>query len=392
MEKPNLTSLSQFIEMLKHHIHHFIFALTLLSLAALTTWWTVFIHNSIQAQHNSHLEKLRVELDYISKELRNRKASPNPGVLAQDDRFEILNCNDYDRSMIVSLEPRWPDLCIRPRTITLEQIEHKYNRLNFMLIGEAGFFVLIILVSSFFLYLFIQLERRTNLEVKRFWERSAHEIKTPITGIKAFLQNLKSHAYNADELAPYVDLALKQVANQEQLANNIMSGYHLKSKDISVKLTDLELNTYLNEYFERSPLQFTDACLQLEFQTDRNVCVKADPSKLKVILDNIIDNAIKYCTPGLVLTADIKLERKKAIVTIADNGPGIPPEKAKKVFSAFKHPDEELPVKRRGAGFGMFISRQLIHQMGGDLQIKGAGGGKGSRFLIYLNLVAKNEL
>ena len=224
MENPNLKSLSQFFDMLKRHIHHFIFALTLLSLAALITWWTVFIHNSIQAQHNSHLEKLRVELGYISKELGNRENSPNPGVLEQDDRFEILNCTVYDRSMIVKLEPRWPELCVRPRQIALEQIEHKYNRLNFMLIGEAGFFVLIILVSSFFLYRFIQLERRTTLEVKRFWERSAHEIKTPITGVKAFLQNLKSHTYNADELAPYVDLALKQVANQEQLANNILSG------------------------------------------------------------------------------------------------------------------------------------------------------------------------
>jgi signal transduction histidine kinase len=338
------------------------------------------------------LEKLGVELEYISKELGNRENSPTPGVLEQDDRFEILRCITSERPLERRLEPHWTDLCIRPRKITLEQIEHKYNRLNVMLIGEAGFFVLIILVSSFFLYRFIQLERRTALEVKQFWERSAHEIKTPITGVKAFLQNLKSHAYNAEELAPYVDLALKQVANQEQLANNIMSGYHLKSKDIFTKLNDIEINGFLTEYFERSPLQFTDARIQLKFQTSKNVCVKADPTNLKVILDNIIDNAIKYCTPDLALTVDIKIDKKKAIVTIADNGPGIPPEKVKNVFSAFRYLDEELPVKSRGAGFGMYISRQLIQHMGGDLQIISEGDGKGSQFLIYVNLVMKNEL
>jgi len=261
-----------------------------------------------------------------------------------------------------------------------------------MLIGEASFFVLIILVSSFFLYRFIQLERRTALEVSRFWERSAHEIKTPITGIKAFLQNLKSQAYNTDELAPYVDLALKQVANQEQLANNIMSGYHLKSKDISVKLTVCELTAFLKDYFERSPLQFTQARIQLDFRSDRKVYVKADPTDLKVILDNIIDNAIKYCPSDLLLTVDIRAEKKKAIVTIADNGPGVPPEQVRNVFSAFKYLDEELPVKRRGAGFGLYISRQIAQHMGGDLRIISQGKGKGSRLLIDLNLVTKNEL
>jgi signal transduction histidine kinase len=384
----NLTIFSHLFRSLKRHIHHFIFALTILSLAALITWWAVFIRNSIRAQHSTQLEKLRFEMEYRSKELGNQENSPIPGVLQNDDRFEVFKCTANDQSMVFRLEPRWPDLCLRPRKTVLEQIENKYSRLNFMLIGEGSFFVLIILVSSFFLYRFIQLERRTALEVKRFWERSAHEIKTPITGIKAFLQNLKSHAYNAEELAPYVDLALKQVANQEQLANNIMSGYHLRSKDISVKSIDLELKEFLGQYFDNSPLQFTDSQIHLKFQTSGKIHVKADPSNLKIVLDNIIDNAIKYCLPDLVLAVDITSGKKRAVVSISDNGPGIPPEKANNVFSAFKHPDEELPVKRRGAGFGMYISRRLVHQMGGDFQIISKGVGKGSEFLIHLDLVS----
>ena len=79
-------------------------------------------------------------------------------------------------------------------------------------------------------------------------------------------------------------------------------------------------------------------------------------------------------------------------MTIADNGPGIPHDKVKNVFTAFRHLDVELPVTRRGAGFGMYISRQLAHQMGGNLQIISEGSGKGSQFLIYLNLVTKIEL
>jgi len=392
MANLNYPSFGLFFDLFKRHIHHFIFALTILSLAALIAWWTVFIHNSILIQHNSQLEKLGFELNSISRELGNGNTPPTPGILEVDKRFEILMCSADDQTIVRRLEPRWPDLCVRPREVVLERIESKYKRMHFMLIGEAGFFVMIILVSSFFLYRFIQLERRTALEVRRFWERSAHEIKTPITGIKAFLQNLKSHTYDTEELAPYVDLALKQVANQEQLADNIMSGYQLKLKDISTKLTNFELKTFLTEYFEKSPLQFINARVRLKFQNRRDIFVKADRTNLKVVLDNIVDNVIKYSMPDLILTVDINTGKKKAIVTIADNGPGMSPEKMRNALSAFKHSDEDLPVKRRGAGFGLYISRQLTHHMGGDFRISSEGHGKGSQFLITLNMAAGNDL
>ncbi|MBN1222572.1 MAG: hypothetical protein JXB23_04955, partial [Candidatus Aminicenantes bacterium] len=232
---------------LKNHIHHFVFILTILSLAALLAWWTVFIRSSIRSQKNNHLEGLEKDMKYLALQLGSDiRCPPSQGQVEHDERFELILCHNAYQQGTIALEPYWPEYCIRTRRSILNLIETKYKRQNFMLVGEAGFFVLVLLLSSFFLYRFIQLERRTSQEVSRFWERTAHEIKTPITGIKAFLQNLKNRSYDVDELVPYVEMALKQVSKQEQLADNIVSGYHLKSRAAPKIQEKIRLKEYLS--------------------------------------------------------------------------------------------------------------------------------------------------
>jgi len=376
---------------LKRHLHHFVFILTILSLAALLAWWTVFIRSSIRSQKSSHLGLLKKDMKYIALLLgSDPRLSPSPGVLDQDQRFELILCRDGDAPNMLFLKPHWPEYCIRIRDSIIARIEAKYERQNFMLVGEAAFFGLVLLLSSFFLYRFIQLERRTGREVARFWERTAHEIKTPITGIKAFLQNLKSRSSDAGELARYVDMALKQVSKQEQLADNIVSGFHLKSRTSSGKLEKIRLKEYLCEYFRKSALHIVDASLHLDFRNKSEIAVLAQSGSLKIILDNIVDNAIKYCTPGLDFAVDTGREKKEAVVKLRDNGPGIPKKFRETVFQAFRHPDRELPVKRQGTGMGLYIARQMARRMGGDLRVSSEDGVRGSEFVLVLQTAKSN--
>ncbi len=188
---------------IKKRTHHLMFGLAIIALAALLTWWFFFIRDSIHMQESIGIENLELKLDYFALILGIEEAVPPPvGVFGRDDRFEIGFCEGFGQGEGQRLLPHWPDLCIRVLPQVLETIEEESKSLNFMLIGESGLLVLIIFVTSIFLYRFIQLERRTTGEIQKFWERSAHEIKTPITGIKAFLQNLKSQTYTLEELAP----------------------------------------------------------------------------------------------------------------------------------------------------------------------------------------------
>ncbi len=379
---------SRIVSILKKHGHHIVFSLSIISLASLIIWWSIFIHNSIQQQEFSQYERLELDLKYLSLKLgADKDHRPVLGVLIEDQKYEVIPCGSSEEGMARRLEPYWPEFCIKPQAAILQQIEKKYGSLNFMLIGEASLLILTICICSIFLYRFIQLDRRTSMEVREFWERSAHEIKTPITGLKLFLQNLKQRSYSLEEIAPYVDMALRQIGKQEQLAENILSGYHLKSKGDYLKLTDVNLIAFLSEYFKKSALSLTDAKVNLDIKENSEVRVTADIYGLKVILDNILDNAIKYCSPGLVLTVGIIKEKKYAVVVLEDNGPGIPYQFMENIFQAYKHLDDELPTKRQGTGIGLYISRQLAKKMGGDLKVMSEGKGQGVQFRLFVKLV-----
>lgn len=242
--------------------------------------------------------------------------------------------------------------------------------------------MLIILISSVFLYHSIQAERRTAREITEFWERTAHEIKTPITGIKAFLQNIRSQK-EYGEIAPYVDLALKQVERQEKLAENILSGYRLKSRE-SPSVRSVNLVRFLEEYFKKSPISLTDARLTVDTGPQRDLEVQADLEALKVILDNLTDNAVKYAGPDLDLRVTVEPVGKDVMVEVRDRGPGFDPRRAENLFRAFEMLDEELTVKRRGTGMGLYISRSLAREMGGDLLAAGGGEQGGAVFRLIL--------
>ncbi len=378
------------LKILKAHGHHFIFILSILALGSLVVWWSIFIRNSIQQQRLYRYDKLETDLKFIAFNLgTDGSHQPSKGIFKEDTRFEVIACQSGSSIFSRLLEPHWPELCLRVRVNILGQIESKISSLNLMLVGEASVLILIVLVSTVFLYRFIRLEKRTAREVNAFWERSAHEIKTPITGIKAFLENLRAGAIDSEKLAMYIDIALGQIERQEKLAENILSGYQLKRRAIRLKCVDLELTDFIIDYFAEGSSRLAGSKIIFKFNKDNRMTVRADVNALKVILDNITDNAVKYCASSPVLQIDRIGYGNNAVIVIKDNGPGFHPRFIDTIFEAYKHLDEELPVEHPGTGLGLYISRQLARKMGGDLEAYSEGEGKGTEFRIILLRVNK---
>ncbi|NIM81089.1 MAG: hypothetical protein GTO20_20065 [Candidatus Aminicenantes bacterium] len=376
----------------KRHAHHVIFGVSILSLALLATWWSVFINRSINERRALHKQNLESTLGLLSWHLgRDKNNQPKPGIFKSDNRFEIVPCSADTLQFSRPLLPHWPQLCLRVREPELKSIEEDFKQKKVMVIGESSLLVLIILLGSILLYKFIQLERRSAREVEEFWGRVTHEIKTPITGIKAFLQSLKNQSLDPAQLPQFVDMALNQVEKQEQLAENILAGCGLRypKTDHTPLMEDLNLNECIQAYFDNHMILLTDTKLSFHFDRD-SLMVRADCHILRLILDNIVENALKYCSPGLVLTVNVYLQNKskKAVVTIRDNGPGFKPEFSQRIFEAYRYLDGELPgtLHGHGSGMGLYISRQLAEKMGGYLEASSTGEGRGAEFRLYLNL------
>ncbi len=374
---------------LKSHGLHLLFGLSILSLASLLAWWSVFIERSILERKELRYEVMMSEMRLRAFELDKKAAAEiGPGVLADDPRFEIAPCPAKPGRFSVPIQSL-EGFCLGPRRGVLDRIDSKTRSLKVMLTGEASLLALVVFASVFLLYQNIRIERRTLREVREFWERAAHEIKTPITGIKSFLQNLKGREDDLGEMSPYLDLALKQVDRQERLAENMLSGYRLDLAVSRLDMETLDIVRFLDKYLHRDALHLFGSRLILDLGPDPGLRIRGDSRALEVILDNVTMNALKYGNNPLVLSVALTREKDGVVISFEDNGLGFDEALAENIFEAFRHPDSELPGKEHGTGLGLYISRRLARAMGGDLRASSVGPGRGGRFLLWLK-VAKN--
>lgn len=386
---------------LKEHDYHFLFALAFLSLASLIVWWSVFIHRSIESQYRSQLRILSLQAELLAEKYGRNPQQPRLGTVPENPSFEIVkkrlgekeaqNRLDENTLEIASfpLLPLWAELWVQPVPSALYLIHKKHSSLRLMLTGEATVLILVLMISLIFLYQYMQLEKKSTQEIRSFWERAAHELKTPLSGIKLLLQTLAQQK-NAISFKPYLDLALEKIEEQEKRAEDLLSGFNLKMKDIRLYPQELDLTAFISQYFTFSPFQLSADQVVFSFDEKQPIRIKADPGALRIIFDHLIENALKYCSPGLRLKISQSRVKNKIVVRFQDNGPGFTPEQAKTIFVAFKHAfslrsDQGEPrLKKVGSGMGLFIARELARKMGGDLRAFSKGPGKGAEFRLIL--------
>lgn len=370
---------------LKSHGYHILFGITILSLAALVGWWSVFIRSSIERQRENQYDSMAVSARYHALSMgHDRTSPPAAGDIQSDDRLEVVPTSDVEGGFSVSLRPFWPEYSLRPKQEFVDRVELTFRRQVFMVIGESGVLVLIIIVSSFMLYRVILLERRSSKELKEFWGRITHEIKTPITGIKAFLQTLQSKDFTREELQPLVRLALREVERQEMLAENLLVGQRIEREGFGLKLKPIPLAQRVSDFFEEHKIIIPDGAFKIAVDCPLDAMVVADPDALWVILENLTDNALKYGGRSPKMECRVFMTESHGNVEVKDEGIGFDPVHAERIFGAYHRLTDELPAGRHGTGMGLYLSRRLARKMGGDLTAASGGAGSGATFTVKL--------
>ena len=352
----------------------------------LVTWWSFFIYRSIEDRTLQQRTILEHELGNIFHRMIDDKEIPVVlGKVDRDHRFEIVG-SEPGKGYIYSVIPgSSPALYLSVNDHIIEGIEKDQRRKKLMVFGESGLLAFVVLVSIIFLFKFIRLEKRSTKEMEEFWGRISHEIRTPITGLKSFLESLRDGSISKEKLPAFVELALKQIGKQERLAENVLTGSSFKS-NINLKIEEFDLIGFLKSYFNEHSVSLAEGKLFYDFPDNSNLIVLGDLYALEVILDNIIDNAEKYASPGLELIVKTEISGKSAGILLADNGPGFKASCSERIFSAFKYMRNELPETSHGTGMGLYISRKLARQMGGDISASSDGEGRGATFKVALPL------
>jgi len=224
-----------------------------------------------------------------------------------------------------------------------------------------------------------------------FLANMSHEIRTPLNGILGFLELLKTTEINSEQ-NEYIVTIEQSAKNLLQIVNNILDVSKIESNKVSLEIIDFKI---IDEIENTVEIFATPAAQKgIEYNTfispDIPSVVKGDVLKIKEIITNLVNNAIKFTHKGGSINVTIKLnkiENNKANLyfEIRDTGIGMSEEQKNKIFEAFAQADESVTRKYGGTGLGLTIVKSYIEMMGGQIQVESELN-KGSKFFFTIDL------
>jgi two-component system phosphate regulon sensor histidine kinase PhoR len=229
--------------------------------------------------------------------------------------------------------------------------------------------------------------RRLERMRQDFVANVSHELKTPLASIKAYTETLLDWALHDENVnVRFLNRIEEQADRLNQLILDLLSLARLESGHEVFQHGPLALSAVVEACIEthRGRAQSKNLGLELNLGTlDDATLVVADEEAVHQILDNLIDNAIKYTPEGGFVGVVCQLNEQWVEVEVADSGIGIPRDDLPRIFERFYRADKARSREMGGTGLGLSIVKHLIQSIGGQIQVSSRVG-EGSRFVVQL--------
>lgn len=258
----------------------------------------------------------------------------------------------------------------------------------FFLLGTlvVGAFVAAILSGGSLLLWQARRSEQEAAQKTSFVANVSHEFKTPLTTIRLYAELLEQgRVADREKAAEYLRTIGRETQRLARLVNNALDFSRLEQGRKKFAREALDAGAALTRLLDTHAPRIAEAGLALRRELPAAaVVVNADRDALEQIVINLIDNACKYAAEGGELTVTLQArEGGGAQVSVADRGPGVPPEHRERIFEKFHRVDDALTAEKGGAGLGLGIARQLARGMGGELRYR-ARDGEGAEFVLEL--------
>lgn len=347
------------------------------------------------------------EAQEVSENERNRLDSVlshmTDGVIATDRRGRVIIINDAAQMMLnmtadeAQLQSILDVLHLREEYSLCQLLEvphevivnvdddhhHTSLKVDFSLIHhESGF------ISGIVCVLHDVTEQEKNEQERRdFVSNVSHELRTPLTSMRSYLEALNDGAWRDEEIAPeFLRVTQEETERMIRMISDLLNLSRIDSGRSQLQCEFIQLNGLLNFILDRFDMviqsEHRPYTIAREF-TRRDIFVEADKDKLTQVFDNIMNNAMKYSPNGGKITVRLLETHNSAIVSISDEGLGIPKKDINKVFDRFYRVDKARSREMGGTGLGLAISKEVIRQHHGNIWVESEEG-KGSTFFVSL--------
>lgn len=246
----------------------------------------------------------------------------------------------------------------------------------------AILFFLVIVAITYLLGITLS-ERRYSRKQEEFLSNITHELKTPVAAIQLHGQTLQQSDLTEDERQRFVGFILSESSRIGVLVDNLLEGSR-QAAEGGRELEPVVLKEFFKDYQVAARNRFDLGQIELSFEVHSRSVVMATTEALQRVMDNLIDNALRFTEAGGHILCMVRDRRGTAEIIVADTGIGIPKRELGKIFNRFYRLSREIGGRRHGTGLGLSIVQTLVKEMRGQIRAISPEHQRGTRFEIRL--------
>jgi len=220
-----------------------------------------------------------------------------------------------------------------------------------------------------------------------FVATAAHELRTPLAAIYGAVRTIRraDHELPAETHEEFLTMIETESERLRYLVEQMLASAQLERQLVQLSLEECDLGELCRRIVETTAHRLPPSVTLEPSLPAEEITVAADPDRLRQAIENLLDNAVKYSPDGGRIVVDVRRRDGAGVVTVRDEGIGIPADEHARIFEKFYRLDPGMTRGVGGSGLGLYIIRELITQMGGEVEVQSVPG-RGSTFTIALPL------
>jgi two-component system, OmpR family, sensor histidine kinase VicK len=234
-------------------------------------------------------------------------------------------------------------------------------------------------------------QEKIDQERREFVANVSHELRTPLTTMRSYLEALADGAWQDEEIAPkFLNVTQTETERMIRLVNDLLQLSKLDSHDYRFSKDVVNFTEFYQHIIDRFEMAKEQKITFVRRLPKQPIYVYIDPDKITQVLDNIISNAIKYSPEGGTITFSLEQQEEEIVVSVKDEGVGIPKDNVKKVFDRFYRVDKARSRNLGGTGLGLAIAKEMVGAHEGNIWAESKEG-VGTTIYFTLPIERENE-
>jgi signal transduction histidine kinase len=246
-------------------------------------------------------------------------------------------------------------------------IKERENTRKRQYLGEGATFLAIILIGAGVVYSSIRSNHLLARQQSNFILSVTHELKSPIAAVKLNLQTMARRKLNEETQMQLINRSVQEANRLDDLCNNLLLASQMESRLFKPANEQINLSEVASEcmlaYEHRSKNIFIP-------QIEPDCFVNGDRLLLKLAINNLLENAVKYTPSETRVVLDLNRQDDELVLAVSDEGSGIPDEEKAKIFRKFYRVGNENSRKTKGTGLGLYLTSKIVQQLKGSILVR----------------------